>query len=89
MITVEFSRSFLKAYGQRVKKNSKLKLQFQKRLDIFKNNRRHPYLHDHKLTGIKANLRSFSITGDIRAIYRTVSENLIVLIDIGSHNQVY
>lgn len=32
---------------------------------------------------------AFSVTGDIRVIYRMLSEDEAELFDIGSHNQVY
>jgi len=32
---------------------------------------------------------AFSITGDIRVIYQKISDEEIILVDIGSHNQVY
>ncbi|MBU1129795.1 type II toxin-antitoxin system mRNA interferase toxin, RelE/StbE family, partial [Patescibacteria group bacterium] len=60
-----------------------------KRLKIFLKNPSHPLIKDHKLIGSKSNLRSFSVTGDIRLIYKKISNNTIVLMDIGTHNQVY
>lgn len=89
MLTVNFSRSFVKSYGKRIQSNSKLKFQFEKRTDLFKIERSSDLLKDHSLIGDKKGLRSFSISGDCRVIYRLVSDNFVEFIDIGSHNQVY
>jgi addiction module RelE/StbE family toxin len=89
MITVNFNRNFLKSYGKRIKHNKKLKLQVTNRIDIFKIDRSSTILNDHSLIGDRQGLRSFSVTGDIRIIYRLVSEDFAEFIDIGSHNQVY
>jgi len=47
-----------------------------------------PILKDHKLVGKMAGFRSFSITGDLRVVYR-IKGNSLQLYDIGTHNQVY
>lgn len=47
-----------------------------------------PSLKSHKLSGFKKGLRSFSLTGDMRVVFRIDGE-IIRLYDIGSHNQVY
>ncbi len=58
-------------------------------ITIFKNNHRDPILRDHLLKGKKQDLRAFSITGDIRIVYKIISKNEVLFLDIGSHNQVY
>jgi len=45
-------------------------------------------LNDHSLIGQNKGVRSFSITADIRVIYRE-SDKYYEFLDIGSHNQVY
>ena len=45
-------------------------------------------LYDHSLTGKLSGKRAFSIAGDIRVVYIELEE-VIVFLDIGSHNQVY
>ncbi|MDO8609629.1 MAG: type II toxin-antitoxin system mRNA interferase toxin, RelE/StbE family [bacterium] len=47
-----------------------------------------PLLKDHKLIGSLNGLRAFSITGDVRVVYR-IEGDILELYDIGSHNQVY
>lgn len=89
MLTVNFSKSFVKSYSKRIKSNNKLKFQFEKRTDLFKIDRLNSLLKDHGLIGDKKGLRSFSVSGDCRVIYRMDSEDFVEFIDIGSHNQVY
>jgi len=62
--------------------------QFKERLLMFMIGELDDPLHDHALTGKLAGKRAFSVTGEIRAIYVEV-EDAIVLLDIGTHNQVY
>lgn len=89
MLTVKFTRNFLKSYGNRIKQNKKLRFQFEKRVELFKLDRNNSLLKDHGLVGREQGQRSFSITGDIRVIYYFETEEIIWFIDIGSHNQVY
>lgn len=55
---------------------------------MFLDNPKNSSLKDHALIGKKAGYRSFSITGNIRVVYKIVEDG-IVLYDIGTHNQVY
>ena len=80
---------FKKAYQKRIKPNPKLIRQTSKRIKLFQENPDHPLLKDHALKGSKLGLRAFSVTGDIRIIYKFKSANTAIFLDIGTHNQVY
>ena len=56
---------------------------------IFIQDPKHQVLKDHQLTGIKKHQRAFWITGDYRVVYERVSKNEVILVDVGTHNQVY
>ncbi len=86
---IELHPAFKKSFKKRIANNSKLKKQFQKRIDMFRQNPQHPLLKNHSLIGEKKGYWSFSVTGDIRVIYKKNSPNKVVLLDVGSHNQVY
>lgn len=86
---IRLHRLFEKSYKTRISPTQKLVLQTEKRIVLFKANRQNSILKDHGLTGAKRGLRAFSIAGDIRIVYFPVSEDEVVFIDIGSHNQVY
>ena len=80
---------FKKAYKSRIGPNKKLVKQTEERIALFKDNPGNPLLKDHGLTGAKRELRTFSITGDIRLVYLPISKEEVVFLDIGSHNQIY
>jgi addiction module RelE/StbE family toxin len=88
MKPIKRDKTFEKHFKQRISPNEKLRAQFKVRLTLFiASELGHP-LHDHALTGRLAGKRAFSIAGDIRVIYVEL-EDVIVFLDIGSHNQVY
>lgn len=86
---IELHPDFKKSYKKRISKNPKLVLKTAQRINLFQENSDEPILRDHQLKGSKNNLRAFSISGDIRIVYMKVSEEHIILLDIGTHNQVY
>ena len=86
---IELHPDFKKSYKKRISNNPKLVLKTAQRLKLFQENSDEPILRDHQLKGSKNNLRAFSISGDIRIVYMKISEEHIILLDIGTHNQVY
>lgn len=81
--------TFKKYFKQRIARNSKLVAKTEQQISIFAENPKSPILKDHALTGKKSHLRAFWVTGDIRIVYLPISEDEVIFIDIGSHNQVY
>lgn len=56
----------------------------------YKTDRTDPALHDHALKGKMKSLRAFSAGHDLRVIYREEGGFItIILLDVGTHNQVY
>ena len=62
---------------------------FTKRVGLFLNDRNHQLLKTHKLSGNLKGLWSFSITADIRVIFDDSYEDVMILIAIGSHSELY
>lgn len=87
-MTIQRHKQFLRNYRKRILPYSKLANQFEERLKLFLQNPQNPILKDHELKGKKKAFRAFSITGNIRVIYK-IEDYVIRLYDIGSHNQVY
>ena len=86
-MTVTTHRKFLKAY-------TRLRVEQQLAIDDallqFGENRLDPVLHDHALKGKMKGLRAFSAGFDLRVIYREEGGFItVVLLDAGTHNQVY
>ncbi len=69
----------------------KIKVKAKQRVALFLRDRNDPLLADHPLTGRMQGLRSFSVTGDYRIVYRIEENDEIVFLflDIGTHAQVY
>lgn len=85
---VEFTNSFIKTYKKRILPNDKLHQKFKIRTELFSNNPKHTLLKNHRLTGNLEGYWAFSITGDVRVVYKIKNE-VAYFTDIGTHNQVY
>lgn len=84
---IDSHKSFLKAYARLSQVQRRA---VDEALMRFKNNRAEESLHDHALKGKMKGLRSFSASFDLRVVYREEGDFiLVVLIDAGTHNQVY
>lgn len=79
---------FKKHFKKRVLPSPKLASKFEERLRLFLADPENQLLKNHQLKGKKKNYYSFSITGDIRVVYK-IKGNILQLYDIGTHNQVY
>lgn len=88
MKPITLRKSFEKAYVKRLRSEKKLTKQYKERVNLFLAGHRDQPLNDHALTGTMSGLRSFSISGDIRVIYRETA-SYYEFIDIGTHAQVY
>lgn len=85
---IKHHKNFVKSYRKRILNNSALDKKFKERLKLFIEDKQNSLLKDHGLLGGKFGRRSFSVSGDIRVIYEEIGE-VVVLHDIGTHNQVY
>jgi addiction module RelE/StbE family toxin len=81
-----FSTRFKKQY-------KKLRLAEQKKfdavLDLFEIDATNPVLNNHWLQGKYRGCRSINVTGDIRAIYQPIAEDMAYFIAIGTHSKLY
>ena len=84
-----YSKQFKKHYKKRISPKPSLQKQFHSRFKLFMRDSASPLLEDHKLTGKLKSFRAFSITGNYRVVYRLEAEDIMVLIDVGTHPQVY
>ncbi|ABA20935.1 Plasmid stabilization system [Trichormus variabilis ATCC 29413] len=91
---VVWSSGFKRSFKKIIKKNPQLKDQIVKVLRLLAEDPFTPSLKSHKLTGDLAGLWSCSVTYNCRIVFtfsedETLLEMLILLIDIGSHDEVY
>lgn len=85
---IAWSSSFKRAYRKRVLGTSDEKL-FYEKLQAFVENPFDQRLKCHKLSGNLKSLWAFSVSYDCRVIFQFVSEDRVLLIDIGTHEDVY
>ncbi len=86
---VIYSNNFKKSYRKVILKNRKFKDSFDKKWNIFINNPEYPSLKNHDLKGNLKGLKSISIKYNMRLIYKEVSKDIIIVYDIGTHDEVY
>ena len=79
-------RSFSKQFA---KLDRKLRLRFIERKELFIIEPHHPLLDNHALDHEWAGCRSINITGDWRAIFRTIETDVVEFLAIGTHHQLY
>jgi addiction module RelE/StbE family toxin len=82
---IVFHKKFKKAF---LKLPPKVQRRFGAQLEIFCQDPYDPTLNNHALTGTLQAYRSINITGDIRAWYEVVGEE-VVFLKIGSHSELY
>lgn len=80
------SRQFEKQYR---KLPAKLKKQFADRLAMFLENKNHSLLRVHSLSGNFDGLYSFNVSADIRVIFDSSYDGVLILVAIGSHSELY
>ncbi|MBT3282787.1 type II toxin-antitoxin system mRNA interferase toxin, RelE/StbE family [bacterium] len=67
----------------------KIKKEFEKRIALFLSNINNPILNIHKLSGKLKDQWSFNVSGDIRVVYDISYDNIVILVAIGSHSELY
>lgn len=91
---MSYSLVFTDDYNRRaarfIKKHPELKAQYGKTLELLESNPYHTSLRIHALRGRLQGLHSVSINLSYRITLRLmILESEIVLVDVGSHDEVY
>jgi len=89
VIRAAWDQGFKRSYKKRVRNNSRLKKKFREKMKIFLENPFFPQLRTHKLSGKLAGQWAFSIDDDCRIVFEFVGKDQVLLIDVGSHDEVY
>ena len=89
MIKIVWDQGFKKIYRKKVKNDSELNERFWAGLKTFSKNPFDRRLKTHKLTGKLEGLWAFSVAYDCRVVFKFLSSAEVLLIDIGSHDEVY
>jgi mRNA-degrading endonuclease YafQ of YafQ-DinJ toxin-antitoxin module len=87
---IVFTESYTRRAERFLKRHPELMGAYEKTLVLLEINPTHPSLRLHKLKGKLKGLYSISVTLSCRiTLSFTIIEDSIVLIDIGSHDQMY
>jgi len=90
VIEIIYTDSYIKRAGKFIKKHPELLSQYKKTLELLEINPNHPSLRLHKLKGKLSELYSVSINISYRiSIDFIIKDDKIILIDVGSHDEVY
>ncbi len=81
-----FSKRFKKQYK---KLPPKLQKQTKNRIELWQEQPDNPILRRHKLEGELNNFYSINISGDLRALYEVIDNDIYIYEMIGSHSQLY
>lgn len=87
-MNVYLSKNFIKASKKLTKSNLLIKKKIKEKIKLFINNPKHPSLKLHKLKGKMVEDWSFSVENNLRIVF-TYVEDGVLLVDIGSHDEVY
>ncbi len=71
------------------KQSTKIQVKFNERLELFIENKTHPLLNIHSLSGEWIGCKSINITGDIRAVFEEIHESHVEFVAIGNHSELY
>ena len=89
MIELIWDEPFLKILKKWKKKHPDLLSKFEEKLIVFCSDPFNNTLRTHSLSGNLKEYYALSITYDQRLVFKFISENKVLLIDIGSHDEVY
>jgi addiction module RelE/StbE family toxin len=90
MINLVWDSSFKQSYKKRIKPNVILLEDFWDSIELFSKSPFDSNLKTHQLTGKLHGLWAFSIDYDYRIIFKFFNDNKsALLIDIGTHDEVY
>jgi addiction module RelE/StbE family toxin len=86
---IYFAESFRKSYRKLVRRNPEVSFEILECLIAFHQDPFTPKLKTHKLKGSLSLFYAFSVQADLRIIFRFDDEGDIIVVDIGSHDEVY
>lgn len=89
MLKVKLSGKFVKMYRELLEEDPELENLVDDLRKIFVKNPSDTRLRNHQLTGKMTGQFAFSITDDIRIVYKVTGKNTVRLLAIGPHKKVY
>lgn len=90
MINLVWDSAFKQSYKKRIKPDAILKEKFWDTLELFSESPFESNLKTHQLTGKLKGLWAFRVANDCRVVFKFFNDNKsALLIDIGTHDEVY
>jgi addiction module RelE/StbE family toxin len=89
MIEIVWDEPFLRILKKWRRKNPQMAARFDERLSLFAQNPFEPSLRTHRLSGDLKELWAMSISYQYRLVFKFLPENKALLIDLGTHDEVY
>ncbi len=89
MIKLVWGSSFRRAYKKTLKSKPDLDKKFWKLISLFERDPFHPMLKTHKLSGKLKGLWAFVVEYDCRVVFEFMGKDKAILVDIGTHDEVY
>ncbi|RKY62389.1 MAG: type II toxin-antitoxin system mRNA interferase toxin, RelE/StbE family [Candidatus Latescibacterota bacterium] len=89
MRSLIWGSSFKRAYRRLIRSDPAMKSKVAETLKKLVDNPFHPLLRTHKLSGRLKGLWACVVEYDCRVIFQFLDDGDILLIDIGSHDEVY
>jgi len=89
VISAVWDEAFKRSYRKRIRKNEGLRRRFWRKMELFLSSPFSPQLRTHKLSGKLEGQWAFSVDEDCRVVFEFFEEDKVLLIDIGSHDEVY
>jgi mRNA-degrading endonuclease YafQ of YafQ-DinJ toxin-antitoxin module len=83
---LEYSQSYLLKFRKLSKEDQNLT---KETISFFTESMHHPNLRTHGLRREEYKIRSITVHGDLRILLRVRDDESILLIDVGSHDEVY
>jgi addiction module RelE/StbE family toxin len=78
-----------KKFQKKLNKYPFLKEQAEERIILFITDPFHPILNNHPLVGKWEGYRSINITGDFRAIFEFIEDDVAYFVDLDTHSNLY
>lgn len=89
IIEIVWDEPFLRILKKWKKKHPDLMAKFEDKLALFCSEPFHPSLKTHGLSGNLKGYFAFSITYEYRLVFKFIVEDKVLLVDIGTHDEVY
>jgi mRNA interferase YafQ len=89
VINAIWDEGFKRSYRKKIRRFPYLKKRFWEKLEFFLEEPHASHLRTHKLSGKLSGQWAFSIDDDYRVIFEFIDQDNVLLIDFGTHDEVY